>query len=525
MATPGTSSQPSSDAAPGTLMRSATDNIRRCIICFEDEGERTTEPVVRPCTCSLPVHESCLLRWYLQEKPKDDSESRGPSCPQCKAPFEVEEPYDFVVAVRRTIRSKFSQVSPLILGSVVLGGSFASSATYGVIASSTFAGYEVVLNWLGLDLTPGRRVAVSGGRSRQVGTMMTRLACMSSVAPTLILGRAVPFLTNFFLMPFDVLYGLTLFARDDVPTWPPSPRWALLAMPYIQMSYNRLYNYWLGPIERRLNNTLRGLENNPQAEVENNNTEEAGNRFILSDLFDLARTAWILVSNTTEEGGAELDVRIEIGGNVADDITNDGADSPPQIDDSYLEVPAPAAEQYHEEIAGILEEAMGQVREVPPPAFPESVPAPAPQPAARNREGNNNDNRDRDGAVELPSFTFTDLINNMVTSLLFPFISYGMGELIRLSLPRSWTSPPKPIVTSGFFKRGMYHSPGPTGLLQQRWGRSLAGGCLFVVIRDVFELYAKYRNVQVMKGRRIVRKREEARDRRRRNAGAGSQSD
>ncbi|KAA8628367.1 hypothetical protein SMACR_03771 [Sordaria macrospora] len=533
MATPDTGSQAASAPVPNPLTRSDTNTFKRCCICFEDEGERTTEPVVRPCTCSFPVHETCLLRWY-EENHNEKNNRDGVSCPQCKAPFKVEEPFDYVVALRRTIHRKFSQVSPIILASMVASGTFASSATYGVIAASSFAGYETALRWVGLQVIPGQAISVSGARSAQVGRMMMRLWTMSSIAPAVILSRAVPFLANFFFVPFSAMYGILLIAQDDHPTWPPSPTWAMVMMPYVHMTYNRLYNYWLRPIDRRLNRALRGLENNltqptdgaaGATESENNHDNEnrdRESRFILSDLLDLGRTAWIILSNTPDDGGAELDVRIEIGANA--DSDNDAADR--QLEDSFLQVDAPEAPytQYNEEIAGHLEEAIGQVREVPWPAeaeaearpptptVPEPAPAPAaappPQPAARaRRERNNNNDRDRDG-VELPPFSLTDIVNNVVTSLLFPFISYGMGELIRLALPKSWTSPPKPIVTSGFFKRGTILSQGPGGLLQQRWGRSLAGGCLFVVIRDVFELYAKYRNVQVMKGRRIVRRRE-----------------
>ncbi|KAK1780076.1 hypothetical protein QBC45DRAFT_391790 [Copromyces sp. CBS 386.78] len=544
MATPDTSSQATSAPVPNLLTRSNTNTFKRCCICFEDEGERTSEPVVRPCTCSFPVHETCLLRWY--EENHTESNKDGVSCPQCKAPFKVEEPFDFIVALRSTIHAKFSQVSPLILGSMVASGTFASSATYGVVAASSFAGYEAALRWVGLQVIPGQAISIPAARSAQVGRVMLRLWTMSSIAPAVILSRAVPFLANFFFVPFSAMYGMMLIAQDDHPTWPPSPTWAMVMMPYVHMSYNRFYNYWLRPIDRRLNRALRGFENNltqttagaaggTEAENADDENQDRGNRFILSDLLDLGRTAWIVLSNSPEVGGAELDVRIEIGANVVND--NDDPDRQLGLDDSFLEV-HPPEEPHNEEMASALEQAIGQVREVPwaaeaearpsTPAVPEPAtaaapprqpPAPAPAPAPA-RQGNNNNDRDRDG-VELPSFSFTDIINNVVTSLLFPFISYGMGELIRLSLPKSWTSPPKPIVTSGFFKRGTILSQGPGGLLQQRWGRSLAGGCLFVVIRDVFELYAKYRNVQVKKGRRIVRRREREGEDRQDRVGGG----
>ncbi|EAA32529.2 hypothetical protein GE21DRAFT_6290 [Neurospora crassa] len=620
MATPSTSSRAGPDPVPNNLTRSNTDNFKRCCICYEDEGEHTTEPVIHPCTCSLPVHETCLIRWYEEIQKRNSRDDV--TCPQCKAPFKVEEPFDFVVALRDTIHSQFSKVSPIILASMAVSGTFASSATYGVVAASWFAGYETALGWVGLQITPGQAVAVPVARSARVGRIMMRLWSLSSIAPAVVLSRALPFLANFFFVPFSAMYGLALITQDDHPTWPPSPTWAMVMMPYLHMSYIRFYNYWLSPIDDRLNRALRGLESSLQpidsaageSEAGNNNNngnQDRGSRFSMSDLLDLGRTAWIALINPPDQNEANLDDPWELGAHAVND--NDGSDFEVganavnnnavnnnavngnhgfDFDDflfSDLHRPGP----HNEEIPTAIDGASGGLWDVPPqyqgvpigmvwegglqpqprpappepapaqaapahaapahaapaqaapaqaapaqaapaqaapaqvapaqaapaqaaeaearipaPAVPAPAPAPAPaaaapppQPAARER----NDD-DQDG-VELPLVSFTDLTNNVVTSLLFPFISYGMGELLRLSLPRSWTSPPKAIVTSGFFRSGKIMQGGPGGLLQQRWGRSLAGGCLFVVIRDVFELYAKYRNVQAKKARRIVRKR------------------
>jgi hypothetical protein len=91
-----------------------------------------------------------------------------------------------------------------------------------------------------------------------------------------------------------------------------------------------------------------------------------------------------------------------------------------------------------------------------------------------------------------PTSFFGLIVNSVVTSLLFPAISYSMGELIRAIAPKGWVSPTR-----------SWRSRAPPGLLQQRWGRSLAGGCLFVVLRDALALYTKYRRVQVRTKRKI----------------------
>lgn len=203
MATPGTSSRAGPDPVPNNLTRSNTDNFKRCCICYEDEDERATEPVIHPCTCSLPVHETCLIRWYEEIQKRNSRDDV--TCPQCKAPFKVEEPFDFVVALRDTIHSQFSKVSPIILASMAVSGTFASSATYGVVAASWFAGYETALGWVGLQITPGQAVAVPVARSARVGRIMMRLWSLSSIAPAVVLSRALPFLANFFFVPCSAM--------------------------------------------------------------------------------------------------------------------------------------------------------------------------------------------------------------------------------------------------------------------------------------------------------------------------------
>ncbi|KAI5865142.1 hypothetical protein GGS23DRAFT_557884 [Durotheca rogersii] len=80
-------------------------------------------------------------------------------------------------------------------------------------------------------------------------------------------------------------------------------------------------------------------------------------------------------------------------------------------------------------------------------------------------------------------------INFITGALLYPSVCYGMGELLRLALPSRFITRP---------------ASGPnTSILQERWGRSLVGGCLFVVLKDVFFLWVKYRKIMNQPFRRI----------------------
>ncbi|RWA04716.1 hypothetical protein EKO27_g10383 [Xylaria grammica] len=91
-------------------------------------------------------------------------------------------------------------------------------------------------------------------------------------------------------------------------------------------------------------------------------------------------------------------------------------------------------------------------------------------------------NRGNDGGGRSP-------INFIAGALLWPGVCYGVGEIMRHLLPSRFVSRP---------------TNGPvTGLLQERWGRSFIGGCLFVVLKDAFFLYVKYKRMMNRPYRRI----------------------
>ncbi|KAI2606562.1 hypothetical protein GGR54DRAFT_644176 [Hypoxylon sp. NC1633] len=104
------------------------------------------------------------------------------------------------------------------------------------------------------------------------------------------------------------------------------------------------------------------------------------------------------------------------------------------------------------------------------------------------RGANNNLNRRprwdrRPGGDEIWS------VNIFAGALVWPGVCFGAGELLRLALPARFVSRP---------------AAGPiTGILQERWGRSLVGGCLFVVLKDTFWLWIKYRQIMNRARRRV----------------------
>lgn len=282
--------------------------------------------------------------------------------------------------------------------------------------------------------------------------------------------------------------------------WPPSPQLAMAIFPYIRSAY---YNFWrefLYPYEVNLNRRILGL---PPLEPQQNEQQGANNRRggqrngeggvmgFLQGILDA------LDPDDEEQGGDDPAQQIRIaheqvedgedgeGGNgggvvlevVIEEIQDDddwGADEA---------APEPAAQPQNEEAAqdeGAAPEApAGNDAAAAPPQNHEVPQAP---PARRPGLGS----------------ILSGMSNAIVSALILPGISFAMGEFLRLALPRPWTQ---------LQSRSSWYRPGGVlgrpGLLQQQWGRSLVGGCLFVVMKDAIRLYSKYRKVASMGQRRV----------------------
>ena len=88
----------------------------------------------------------------------------------------------------------------------------------------------------------------------------------------------------------------------------------------------------------------------------------------------------------------------------------------------------------------------------------------------------------------------TSIADTVLGALLFPAISAGMGGLLKFILPNSWTHAAATSSLGG----------GRGGILQTRWGRSVIGGCVFVLLKDALVLYCRWRLAQTHRKRRIL---------------------
>lgn len=85
----------------------------------------------------------------------------------------------------------------------------------------------------------------------------------------------------------------------------------------------------------------------------------------------------------------------------------------------------------------------------------------------------------------------SSIMQTIMGALAFPAVAAGMGQLLSYALPSSWLS-------------NANYMNGRPGLLRTKWGRSVVGGCLFVVLKDALILYCRWKLAQTHRLRRIM---------------------
>jgi hypothetical protein len=274
-------------------------------------------------------------------------------------------------------------------------------------------------------------------------------------------------------------------ARDEhFFAWPPSSQLALACFPYLRVTYQNLYRELFGAFESKLDRKLRGLpepgptqqqlgQDQDQRHIGDNNAEQAnedgrggGIIRVLQAIVDVLAVPDVQVDVVLHGGEGDEDVEADEVELLLDMVHVDG-DAAPAPD-----VPIAPHQPLRNDGAQL------QLQQQQP-----AQPAPAAAPREHGLRA-----------------SLIDVANAVASALLLPGISFGMGQLLKLALPKSWTTS-----TTHF---GRFRVT--TGLLQEQWGRSLVGGCMYAVLRDVFRLYTKYRRVRnqpLRKVRNVERKR------------------
>lgn len=268
------------------------------------------------------------------------------------------------------------------------------------------------------------------------------------------------------------------------------------------MAYMKIKNELFGKMEARWDRIIRGLP--VRDERERPARADAG---ILREM----------INNIADglQGGPGDDLEDEVEfwfdeaegqdrGRIVIDVVEEIADDEPEVAEGDVEPPPAVAGEDVEPQWEHLEEA-------PQEPQPEGVPEPQPEPEPEEQQP---EQAPQPAPPQPPPqrrappppperaarYSIRDLTSTILGALLLPSISWAAGELLRLALPKAWTAIPGPS------RAFLFMSPlrfGPTGLVQERWGRSLVGGCAWIVLKDMFRLYVKYRRAAIRPLRRV----------------------
>ncbi|KAL8288391.1 hypothetical protein RB597_000485 [Gaeumannomyces tritici] len=546
-----------------TRSQSISDpNLHVCFICLLNSNETPRATWVNACPCTLEAHEDCMLKWVAQMEAsgspgggrRGSRNKGGLRCPACKGAIQVFEPFDPMMWLRDRAHRAFSRTSPIILLSMMGSFAVAGSAHYGITAMSLFAGGNTTMAWLRVGDMSRRPPGLVWWRHAPTYAFVSRAWLLHLLMPGLLLNKAIPGIDTYLLLPVSLAYGFSLAARDQMPIWPLSPEWTMTVMPCISLSYCHMYYEFFGRFERRLNQTLRGNQVLDETEVRqppeqqerqqgrqqragnrggannnnNNNNNNENNIGIGTAIFRLAgafvniflEDAIDLGDDDEEEGDdgeglLEVEVGVDEDGRLQIEVHDEegavvlegDAEARAVLEEAIQAVQADmnvevTAERGQEPAAAAAAAAAAttppQLQEIVPEApvaavaeapAVDAMPADPPPAIDAGQENRDRPQWQRQVGASSTGGTWSRIINGTVSALLLPHISYVMGELLRVTLPSRWVRSP------AWGK--------PRGLLQHRWGRSLMGGCLFVVLRDAFLLYFKYRQVELRKNRRV----------------------
>lgn len=140
----------------------------------------------------------------------------------------------------------------------------------------------------------------------------------------------------------------------------------------------------------------------------------------------------------------------------------------------------------------IVDEVRDEDGNIIPPDIPQAPAGNRNRNRHRNRNGNGNGDdqeavNENDWGVRRNVSTHS-LSFQFMGAVLFPAISSLMGSALKYVLPSIW----------------MRARGGKPGFLQHKWARSVVGGCLFVVLKDVVVLYCKWKKARDFGRKRVI---------------------
>ncbi|KAK5109027.1 hypothetical protein LTR62_007575 [Meristemomyces frigidus] len=489
---------------PAPSPTAPSDEVQTCWICFSDSTEDIpgqTSPWRDPCPCALVAHEACLLDWIADiEAPAKNSRARtlrAPKiqCPQCKTEIKLTRSRDYLVdAVRALERLGARSLTPAAL--LFVGGSlYQSSLLWGV--HSIYAVFGVEDGWRILQplfhnvLRAPLEVYAASPRDaadKLLGLVVDHLVHwrlyvgVPLITPMLILSRT--HLADSILPVLPVLFFATQAHPRaeplDFTRWPPSASLCFAVLPYIRQAYNVGYEKVWGEHIRRWAREVQPRSTQTATEEADENGVEGG---MLAEAID---------PDTDDDNIFE--VRID------GDLWEEWGDNE-EADEEVMEPLQPVIQPQQQEQAPPLHQPPLAETEAdhaqPPPNIPDNRPPAAARPAPAAAQPHNHEHR--------LAISTTALAETILGALLFPTLASLSGSLLTFLLPKTWvTSLPVHIPSANWLKslKGT-DTTRVTGLLQTKWGRSLVGGCVFVVVKDAVGVYVRWRLAGMQRGRRV----------------------
>lgn len=449
-------------AGPQRPQYKEEDEPRKCWICFNDETEDGPDESAwrSPCPCALVAHEDCLLDWVAsQEAPNARRQAgTGPKikCPQCKAEIHLKRPTSKVVDGVRAIE-RFTGML-LLPGTMSVLGYTVYQACFMHGVSTVYAlfgledGYRILepLQQVPTALREGTHSSVALAAATQF-FKHARLHFGLSVIPPILIASRVS-LADSVLPILPVLFFASSNSGEEVLNlghWPPSAALSFSLLPYLRGAYNTYMERVWGDRQRRW---LKEIQ--PRAgETDGEEGDDAHNH----------------EHDFNEDEGGIFELNLDIVEEEDEEHFHDDFHDMPGVGQWPGDRPAEAPPLDAPPLPDNAEQAQGQGQ----PHQQNPRPRPRPQQGGRNL-----------------IFQTTNLADTVLGALVFPSIAAAVGELLRFGLPKSWTAP----AIAGK----------PTGLLQQRWARSLVGGCLFVAVKDAVLLYVRWKMAQNHRKRKVL---------------------
>ncbi|CCU74569.1 unnamed protein product [Blumeria hordei] len=505
-------------------------SLRKCWICQQDDADDTPENSTwrKPCPCSLTAHDTCLLEWVSNEeapKPGEIARKRQIQCPQCKARINIQQPQDYVVdAVEMFKRLSRTILVPVAATASVLTCTYAGLLLYGMNVVRVVFGDAEAQRLLQSQARPTgimwtvSQLFVGGMKSFspliptfQAYSISKVFVGVPLIAPSLVLLR-----TRWADKAFAfVLPWYFLNPANQKIVWPPPPGLAFATIPYIKKAYDEIYKHifqemeykWEIAVQRRprVGETTEqvGLEAAREDDdaffevrvelVEDGDLRTAEHDEELPVIPEIDHNERIqglpesqeLVDESQSYEGPELIQEIvdgdETHANLNEqeeewdhhlmmtdmDELNDDIES--QLDDYYAgEI---GDEQLEEETFEF--DVLNQAHERPQIA---EVVVHEQEPIVHH-------------------YSASQIAALVVGALSFPFIATATGDILNHSLPSSF------VTTSlGYSWRNKVVK---RGLMTEKWGRTIVGGCMLVLLRDAVTLYCKWKRARDF-GKKVI---------------------